>query len=142
MTRETALIAPQYSLSGRIERQLAPGESVSLGLKLSSRDRTGGPSAATGVLGTLGSEQSDALGYELNMSYSYGNGNRVGMYYQLAPLPAGYHGLVPGAGNNAFMLSSEHQLSPKWALSYDISGAEPGAMLRSPSVGLGLRYRF
>ena len=142
VTRETVLVAPRHSLSGRIERRLAPGESVSLGLKLTSRDRSGRPAVAPGLLGTPGNEQSFALGYELNMSYSYGNGNRVGMYYQLAPLHAGYNGFVPGAGNNAFMLSSEHRLSPKWALSYDISGAEPGAVLRSPSVGLGLRYRF
>jgi len=142
VTRETVLFAPQYSLSGRIERRLAPGESVSLGLKLSSRDRFSRSASAPGAPGTLGADAADGLGYELNMNYSYGNGNRVGMYYQVVPLQHVYPGFVPGAGNNAIMLSSEHQLSPKWALSYDISGAEPGAMLRSPSLGLGLRYRF
>ena len=142
VTREPILLAPQYSLSGRIERQLAPGQTVSLGLKMSSFDRSGRAAYARGIPGFVGEQPPDAMGYEVNMSYFYGNGNRVGMYYQLAPAAGGYAGLTPGLGTNTLMFSSEHQLSPKWALSYDLSASEPGAILRTPSLGLGLRYRF
>jgi hypothetical protein len=142
VTHEPSLFAPQYSLSGRIERRLAPGQAVSLGLKMSSFDRSGRAAYGPGLPGFVGEPFPDATGYEVNMSYFYGNGNRVGMYYQLAPAPGGYAGLTPGLGANTLMFSSEHQLSPKWALSYDLSAPEPGAILRTPSLGLGLRYRF
>jgi hypothetical protein len=142
VTREPIMLAPQYSVSGRIERRLAPGQAVSLGLKMSSVARSGRAAYTPGLPGVVGEQFSDATGYEVNMSYFYGNGNRVGMYYQLAPSLGGYAGLAPGLGTNTLMFSSEHQLSPKWALSYDLSASEPGAILRTPSLGLGLRYRF
>ena len=142
VTREPILVSPQYALAGRIERKLAPGETLSLGLKMSAFDRAGRVSAGPGSMRLPGEPFADALGYELNMSYFYGNGNRVGVYLQLSPLQGGAASPLAGMGSHAFLLSSEHRLSPKWAMSYDISAPEPGALLRSPNLGLGLRYRF
>jgi hypothetical protein len=148
VARDTSFTLSRYSVSGQVHAALAPRHGLSLGLKFSTAERSSfsttpatrtDPASATDLLIERGG---GGASYEFQVSYLYGTRHSVGMSYQLGNAGNYYspYGLNPSP--RAFALSSQHWFSSNWAMSYDVSAPEPGALLQSPNFGLGLRYRF
>lgn len=140
---------PRYSLAGQLRTALSPQHGFSLGLKFTSTDPAADPSrfSSGSELGGihdvyLMDRLAGGSSYELRFNYLYGARYSLGLSYQLGT--NGYfnrpYGLEPGT--RMFAVTSEHWLTPNWALSYDISAPEAGGLLQSPNFGMGLRYRF
>lgn len=148
ISRDTPFSLSRYSITGQFLAALAPRHGLSLGLKLSTADRSSfgaplltrtDPASANELLTERGGANTS---YEFQLNYLYGTRHSVGMSYQGGNTSNYYapYGLNPNP--RVIALTSQHRLSPNWAMSYDISASEPSALLQSPSLGLGLRYRF
>lgn len=148
VSRDTPFALSRYSLTGQVHTTLAPRHGLSVGLKFSTVERPSLSSSlatfedAASVGDLLTERWGGGQSYEFQLNYLFGARHSVGMSYQLGGTGYAYspYGLNPNP--RAFALSSQHWLTPNWAMSYDISAPEPGALLQSPSVGMGLRYRF
>jgi hypothetical protein len=148
VARDTPFALSRYSVTGQLHTALAPRHGLSLGLKFSTAERSSfstppatriDPASAADL---LTERWSGGASYEFQLSYLYGARYSVGISYQLGNAGNYYspYGLNPSP--RAFALSSQYWLSSNWAMSYDVSAPEPGALLQSPNFGLGLRYRF
>lgn len=140
-----------YSLSGRLDRALAGGRGLSFGVQYSASEweAPGFPAAPGSLLNPLGQGlrhpalTATAAGYELRLSYRYGERNSVGLAYgslrefDFARYP---YGAYPGEGRQ-YSLTGHHWLTPDWALSYGLVSQESGGP-RGQGLRLGLRYSF
>jgi hypothetical protein len=139
-----------YTLAGRLDRLLPGGRGLSLGLRYSVQEHE-----APGMLRLAGSQApfvgqglshplaaSYASGYELKLSYRYGERNSVGLSYGSAPefdIARAWPGSHAAEGRQ-YSLTGRHWLTSDWSLSYGLTAAEQGA--RGQGLRLGLRYSF
>lgn len=146
-----AAAARAYSLVGRLDRTLPAGWGLSLGLRRNVQEYRA--PVAQFDAGTwaypLGQglrhayPTTSSTGYELRLSYRYGERNSLGLSYSSVrdfDVTLSWPGSYPAEGRQ-YSLTGQHWLTPDWSLSYGLVANEQGGP-RGPGLRLGLRYSF
>ncbi len=144
-----------YALLGQVHRSLSASWDLSLGLQYSIYEPSVAPAWAgagdswaplgQGTLlypSTIGT--SSGTGYELRLSYRYGERNAVGLTYGSGrefDYTRQMLGMYPSDGRQ-FGVTGQHWLTPDWSLSYGLMAQEQVGLHRGQGLRLGLRYSF
>jgi YaiO family outer membrane protein len=148
---------PRYTLSNQINREVAGGWGLGLGVRQSeysyittnllsfSAEHAWG-NLRSGY--TLYSNRADGTGlgsaHRFQVSYAYGDRNSVGLAYTVGrdvENPALMLGM-PLADVKDLTLSGRHWLSPNWALTYDLLSQEHAYLNRRQGLRLGVSRSF
>lgn len=139
-----------YTLAGRLDRTLAGGRGLSLGLRYSVHEQDAPGMLPVGAVPAYPAVPElrhpfatvSSSGYEVKLSYRYGERNSVGLSYGSATELDNARAWLDGyaAEGRLYGLTGRHWITPDWALSYGLVANGPGA--RSQGLRLGLRYSF
>lgn len=151
MMEGTALEPRRYSLSGQLQTAFDSGSSLSIGVawRVYEPDHGARPGGALDMAPINGYSlvpvraPGTGLGpsYQLQLYYHYNPATTFGLVLgrELETFTAGF--ASPGAGSRQFSFTSQHWLTPSWALSYDVLANDPSSP-RLQGLRLGVRYRF
>lgn len=140
-----------YTLAGRLDRALPGGRRLSFGLYYSVHEYD-----ARGIFPGAGISAHPAgqglrhpysvahgSGYELKLSYRYGERNSVGLSYGSArdfDIARPWSDSLPAEGRQ-YSLTGRHWLTSEWSLSYGVMASEQGGP-RGQGLRFGLGYSF
>jgi YaiO family outer membrane protein len=150
-------VLPRHSAFGQLAWQAAPGWVLSAGLRHSEYTRTDTNLLVAGIERYWGSFRAgytlyngrpegagSGAAHRLSLDYYYGERNRIGFGFttgreveNVGP-PLG----IASTEVKSYGLIGRHWLTPRWALTWDLTTHEQGNLYRRDGFRLGLRHRF
>lgn len=150
-------VLARYSVYGQLQKTLAGGWGLGVGLRHSEYDLVG-----TNVVSVLAERYwgnfrgaytlytgrpegaGSASAHRLQLSYYYANRSSVGLSYATGR-EVEYTGPTRGVISTDvqnWTLNGQHWFAPAWALTYDVVQHEQGSLYRRQGLRLGIRHSF